>query len=316
MNNKKMLGQQTLRNEIRAKGITLHGGDPVEMTIGPAPVDTGIIFERIDCEPNVVIPARSAYVGDTTLSTTLVKGVVKIATVEHLLSAFAGLGIDNAHVKLTGSEVPIMDGSSSAFVWLIQSAGIKKQPVPKKFVRIKKPIRVEDGDKWATLMPYEGFKISFTIAYDHPLFINGLQQVAFDFSTTSYTNEVSRARTFGFLAEYEMLRAMNLARGGSLDNAVVIDEYRVLNENGLRYKDEFVRHKILDAIGDLYLLGHGLIGAFEGYKAGHTLNNRLLNALLKDQSAWEYVSFEDEAVTSFITNMYPASLSFDSANLA
>lgn len=289
-----MIKQRTLKNCIKATGVGLHSGKKVLVTLRPAPAHSGIVFRRIDVTPAVEIPARAENVGDTRLSTSLARGEVRIATVEHLLSAFAGLGIDNAYVDVSAPEVPIMDGSAGPFVFLIQSAGIEEQSAPKQFVRIKRPVAVEDGDKWARLEPFDGFKVSFSIDFDHPLFDETIKFAEVDFSTTSFVKEVSRARTFGFLKEVEMLREKDLALGGSLQNAVVIDDYRVLNEDGLRYEDEFVRHKILDAIGDLYLLGHGLIGAFRGHKSGHALNNRLLRRLLADQSAWELVDYRDE----------------------
>jgi len=289
-----MIKQRTLKNCIKATGVGLHSGKKVLVTLRPAPAHSGVVFRRVDVTPAVEIPARAENVGDTRLSTSLAKGEVRIATVEHLLSAFAGLGIDNAYVDVSAPEVPIMDGSAGPFVFLIQSAGIEEQSAPKQFVRIKRPVAVEDGDKWARLEPFDGFKVSFSIDFDHPLFDETIKFAEVDFSTTSFVKEVSRARTFGFLKEVEMLREKDLALGGSLQNAVVIDDYRVLNEDGLRYEDEFVRHKILDAIGDLYLLGHGLIGAFCGHKSGHALNNRLLQRLLADKSAWELVDYRDE----------------------
>lgn len=289
-----MIKQRTLKNCIKATGVGLHSGKKVLVTLRPAPAHSGIVFRRVDVTPAVEIPARAENVGDTRLSTSLAKGEVRIATVEHLLSAFAGLGIDNAYVDVSAPEVPIMDGSAAPFVFLIQSAGIEEQSAPKQFVCIKRPVAVEDGDKWARLEPFDGFKVSFSIDFDHPLFDETIKFAEVDFSTTSFVKEVSRARTFGFLKEVEMLREKDLALGGSLQNAVVIDDYRVLNEDGLRYEDEFVRHKILDAIGDLYLLGHGLIGAFRGHKSGHALNNRLLQRLLADNSAWELVDYRDE----------------------
>jgi UDP-3-O-[3-hydroxymyristoyl] N-acetylglucosamine deacetylase len=289
-----MIKQRTLKNCIKATGVGLHSGKKVLVTLRPAPAHSGIVFRRVDVTPAVEIPARAENVGDTRLSTSLARGEVRIATVEHLLSAFAGLGIDNAYVDVSAPEVPIMDGSAGPFVFLIQSAGIEEQSAPKQFMRIKRPVAVEDGDKWARLEPFDGFKVSFSIDFDHPLFDETIKFAEVDFSTTSFVKEVSRARTFGFLKEIEMLREKDLALGGSLQNAVVIDDYRVLNEDGLRYEDEFVRHKILDAIGDLYLLGHGLIGAFRGHKSGHALNNRLLRRLLADKSAWELVDYRDE----------------------
>lgn len=288
-----MIRQRTLKNVIKATGVTLHGGQRAELTLRPAPPNTGIIFQRIDLNPVVEIPALAENVGDTTLSTSLVKHGVRVSTVEHLLSALAGLGIDNAYIDVTASEIPIMDGSAGPFVFLVQSAGIKEQNVPKRFIRIKRKVTVKDGDKWACFEPFEGFKVSFTIEFDHPVFNANNKTATLDFSSTSYVKEVSRARTFGFKADFEKLRSMNLALGASLDNAVGVDDFRVLNEDGLRYEDEFVRHKILDAVGDLYLLGYSLIGHFNGYKSGHALNNMLLRKLLAKQEAWEYVTFED-----------------------
>ena len=290
-----MINQRTLKNVIRATGVGLHTGEKVYLTLRPAAPDTGIIFRRVDLEPPVEIPATPENVGDTTLSSTLVKDGVRISTVEHLLSALAGLGIDNAYIDLSAPEVPIMDGSAGPFVFLVQSAGIEEQKAPKRFIRIKRAVTVEDGDKWVRFEPFDGFKVAFTIEFDHPVFKGRGQTAEVDFSTTSFVKEVSRARTFGFMSQLEMLRANNLALGGSLDNAVVVDDYRILNEDGLRYEDEFVKHKILDAIGDLYLLGRSLIGAFSGYKSGHALNNRLLRTLLADESAWELVTFDDPA---------------------
>ncbi|MGH8581670.1 MAG: UDP-3-O-acyl-N-acetylglucosamine deacetylase [Gammaproteobacteria bacterium] len=289
-----MIKQRTLKNSIRATGVGLHTGRKVFVTLRPAPANTGMVFRRVDLDPVVEIAARAENVGDTLLSTSLAKGQARISTVEHLLSACAGLGIDNAYVDVSAPEVPIMDGSAGPFVFLIQSAGIAEQNVQKKFIRIKRRVFVEDGDKWARLEPFNGFKVAFSIDFDHPYFEDMTKHAEIDFSTTSFVKEVSRARTFGFLKEVEMLREKNLALGGSLHNAVVIDDYRVLNEDGLRYEDEFVKHKILDAIGDLYLLGHSLIGAFRGHKSGHALNNRLLRKLLADASAWELVDFKDE----------------------
>lgn len=265
------------------------------MTLRPAPPDTGIVFRRTDLPQMVDVVAHAENVGDTTLGTTLGRGSARVSTVEHLLSAFAGLGIDNAIVELSAPEVPIMDGSAGPFVFLLQSAGIEEQSEPKHFIRIKKRLRVEDGDKWAEFSPFDGFKVNFEIEFNHPIFKRRAQKASMDFSTTSFLKEVSRARTFGFMRDLEWLRERNLALGGNLDNAVVLDDFRVLNEDGLRYEDEFVKHKILDAIGDLYLLGHSLIGEFSGHKSGHALNNRLLRALLKDGSTWEKVAFESYA---------------------
>jgi UDP-3-O-[3-hydroxymyristoyl] N-acetylglucosamine deacetylase len=288
-----VLKQRTLKNVIRATGIGLHTGKKVYLTLRPAAPDTGIVFRRVDLEPAVEIKAVCKNVGETTLSTTLCAGEVKISTVEHLLSAMAGLGVDNAYIDLNAPEVPIMDGSAGPFVFLLQSAGIVEQNKLKKFIRIKKPVVVEENGKWARFDPFNGFKVGFTIEFDHPVFESSKQSAEIDFSSTSFLREVSRARTFGFIRDVERLREQNLVLGGSLDNAVVVDDYRVLNEDGLRYKDEFVKHKILDAIGDLYLLGHSLIGAFTGYKAGHALNNMLLRKLVEQTSAWEEVVYED-----------------------
>jgi len=292
-----MIYQKTLRNIIRAKGVGLHSGEQVYLTLRPAPADTGIIFRRVDLEPVVEIAATLDNVGDTRLSTALCHNDVRISTVEHLLSALSGLGIDNAVVDLTAAEVPIMDGSAGPFVFLIQSAGIEEQRVPKRFLRILRSVEVSDGDKWARFSPHQGFRVGFTIEFNHPLFCGHCRQSEIDFSNTSFVREVSRARTFGFMRDIEKLREDQLALGGSLDNAVVLDDYRVVNEDGLRYEDEFVKHKILDAVGDLYLLGHSLIGAFTGYKSGHTLNNCLLRELIRQQDAWEVISFEDAANT-------------------
>lgn len=289
-----MVRQRTLKNVIRATGVGLHTGEKVYMTLRPAAVDTGIVFRRVDLDEPVDIRATAENVGDTALSTTLIENGVRVSTVEHLLSAIAGLGIDNLYVDLSAPEVPIMDGSAGPFVFLLQSAGIAEQEAAKRFIRILKPITVEEGDKWATFKPFEGFKVGFEIEFDHPVFKKHSQKAAVDFSTTSFVKEVSRARTFGFMRDYEMLRERNLARGGSLDNAIVVDDYRIINEDGLRYEDEFVKHKVLDAIGDLYLLGHSLIGEFTGFKSGHELNNRLLRTLLANKEAWEQVTFEDD----------------------
>ncbi len=288
-----MIRQRTLKNVIRATGVGLHTGEKVYLTLRPAPADSGIIFRRVDLAEPVEIKAVAGNVGETTLSTTLVNGDVRISTVEHLLSAMAGLGIDNAYVDLSAPEVPIMDGSAGPFVFLIQSAGIVEQNAPKRFIRIRRTVLVEEEDRWVRFDPFDGFKVGMTIEFDHPAFKERTQTSEIDFSTTSFVKEVSRARTFGFMSQVEMLRARNLALGGSLDNAVVVDDFRILNEDGLRYEDEFVKHKVLDAIGDLYLLGCSLIGAFSGYKSGHALNNRLLRTLLADEKAWEQVTFDD-----------------------
>lgn len=290
-----MIRQRTLKNTIRATGVGLHSGEKVYLTLKPAPVETGIVFRRTDLDPVVEIKACAENVGETMLSTTLVKDTVRVATVEHLLSAMAGLGIDNCYVELSAAEVPIMDGSAGPFVFLLQSAGIAEQESAKRFIRIKREVTVEEGDKKATFLPFEGFKVSFGIDFDHPVFKGRAQTATVDFSSTSFVKEVSRARTFGFMRDIEKLRAMNLALGGSVDNAIVVDDYKILNEDGLRYEDEFVKHKVLDAIGDLYLLGNSLIGEFRGVKSGHDLNNKLLRKLRAEQDAWEVVTFDDEA---------------------
>jgi UDP-3-O-[3-hydroxymyristoyl] N-acetylglucosamine deacetylase len=296
-----MVGQRTLKNSIRASGVGMHTGKKVLMTLRPAAPDSGIVFRRTDLG-DIDIPAKAENVTDTSLGTTLTKGEAKVSTVEHLLSAFAGLGIDNAIVEVSAPEVPIMDGSAGPFVFLMQSAGIEEQRVAKRFIRVKEHVRVSDGDKWAEFHPFDGFKVNFEIEFNHPVFKRRAQKASMDFSTTSFLREVSRARTFGFMRDLETLRTRNLALGGTMDNAIVMDDYRVLNEDGLRYEDEFVKHKILDAIGDLYLLGHSLIGEFSGYKSGHALNNKLLRTMLSSKSAWEEVVFEtaDEAPISYI----------------
>ncbi len=290
-----MIRQRTLKNSIRATGVGLHTGKKIFLTLRPAAANTGVIFRRVDLEDPIEIKATPNNVGDTSLSTSLVQDDVRISTVEHLMSAIAGLGIDNVYVDISAPEVPIMDGSAGPFVFLIQSAGIVEQDAPKKFIRIKQAIRVEDGDKWAKFEPFDGFKVGFSIDFEHPVFTSGNQFAELDFSTTSFVKEVSRARTFGFVRDVERLRQNELALGASMDNAIALDDYRVLNEDGLRYEDEFVKHKILDAIGDLYLLGHSLIGAFTGHKSGHALNNALLRKLLATEGAWEEVTFKDEA---------------------
>ena len=290
-----MVRQRTLRNSIRATGVGLHTGEKVFMTLRPAPANSGIVFRRTDLDPVEVVRAEAEIVGDTMLGTTLIQNGVRVATVEHLLSALAGLGIDNAYVDLNGSEVPIMDGSAAPFVFLIQSAGIEEQAAPKRFIRIRRPVEVREGDKWARFQPFDGFNVEFEIEFDHPIFKRHHRRASMDFSSTSFLKEVARARTFGFMRDLETLRGMNLIMGGSLDNAIVLDDYRILNEDGLRYENEFVRHKILDAVGDLYLLGHSLIGAFSGYKSGHGLNNQLLRELIACADAWEEVTFSDLA---------------------
>ena len=288
-----MLRQRTLKNVIRATGVGLHGGEKVFLTLRPAPVDTGIVFRRIDLDPVVEMPAAAALVTETTLCTGLSRDGAKVQTVEHLMSALAGLGIDNAYVELSAPEVPIMDGSAGPFVFLLESAGIVEQHAAKRLIRILKPVEVRDGDKVARFDPHDGFRLGFTVKFDHPAIPDTLSRVEVDFSTSAYIKEVSRARTFGFMRDLEYMRDRNLGLGGSMDNAIVLDDFRVLNEDGLRYADEFVRHKILDAVGDLYLAGHAILGAYEGYKSGHALNNKLVRALLADAEAWEEVSFVD-----------------------
>jgi UDP-3-O-[3-hydroxymyristoyl] N-acetylglucosamine deacetylase len=287
-----VIKQRTLKNIVRATGVGLHTGEKVYLTLRPAAPQTGIVFRRVDLAIPVDIKADPYAVGDTRLSSCLEKDGVRVSTVEHLMSAFAGLGIDNAYVDVTAPEVPIMDGSAGPFVFLLQSAGIEEQNAAKKFIRILQPVEARDGDKWVRFDPHNGFKIDLSIDFDHPVFDRSRQSVCVDFSVTSYVREVSRARTFGFMQDVESMRAQGLALGGSLDNAIVMDEYRVLNTDGLRYSDEFVKHKVLDAMGDLYLLGHPLIGAFSGYKSGHALNNLLLRNLLAERHAWEFATFD------------------------
>jgi UDP-3-O-[3-hydroxymyristoyl] N-acetylglucosamine deacetylase len=288
-----LIRQRTLKNSIRATGVGLHSGEKVTLTLRPAAPNTGIIFHRSDLDPAVSITAAAENVGDTRLSTTLVRDGVRVSTVEHLLSAVAGLGIDNLHVDVSASEVPIMDGSAGPFVFLLQSAGLEEQNALKKFIRIKRTVEIHDHDKWVRFDPYEGFKVGFCIDFEHPMFTSGSQRAELDFSSTSFVREVSRARTFGFMRDIEALRANQLALGGSLDNAIVLDDFKILNEDGLRYENELVKHKILDVVGDLYLLGHSLIGAFTGHKSGHALNNQLIRRLKQDREAWELVTFED-----------------------
>lgn len=297
-----MIKQRTLKNVIRATGVGLHTGEKVYLTLKPAPVDTGIVFNRVDLDPVVEIPALAENVGDTTLSSTLIKGDVRISTVEHLMSAMSGLGIDNAYVDLSAPEVPIMDGSAGPFVFLIQSAGVEEQSAPKKYIRIIKELSLTQDDKKVSLKPFNGFKVGYTLLYDHPVHKKHTKEAFIDFSSTSFVKEVSRARTFGFMHEFEALRSRNLALGASMDNAVAVGDYKVLNEDGLRYEDEFVKHKILDSIGDLYLLGKSLIGEFSGYKSGHALNNALLRKLLVSKDCWEIVTFdtEEEAPISYL----------------
>jgi UDP-3-O-[3-hydroxymyristoyl] N-acetylglucosamine deacetylase len=287
-----MVKQRTLNNSVHATGIGVHTGDKVYLTLSPAPINTGIVFRRTDLNPVMEIPAKVEYIADTTLSTCLENQGARVSTVEHILSALAGLGIDNLYVDVSSPELPIMDGSAAPFVFLIQSAGIREQNALKEFIRIKRKIKVVEGDKTAALEPYNGFKVDFEIAFTHPLFNKDNQTASLDFSSASYVRDVARARTFGFLANYEYIRKNNLARGASLDNTLVVDDYRILNEDGLRYPDEFVKHKILDAMGDLYLLGKNLIGSFSGYKSGHSLNSKLLKELYAQRNAWEVVTFD------------------------
>ena len=301
-----MLKQRTLSNSIRASGVGLHSGEKVNMTLRPAAKDTGIIFRRLDIEPIQQIPALATSVIDTMLGTTIAKKNASVMTVEHILAAFAGLGIDNALIDLDGPEVPIMDGSSASFIFLIESAGIEEQNASKKFLRIKKKIRVEDGEKFAEFKPYNGYRISFEIDFDHPMIKSKLTKLSVDFSTLTFLKEISRARTFGFLKEIETLRSKNLALGGSLDNAIVLDDYRILNQDGLRYQDELVRHKILDLLGDLYLMGHILVGEFNGYKSGHELNNKLILKLYADQTAWEEI--EESEITDIPISYWTSAL--------
>jgi UDP-3-O-[3-hydroxymyristoyl] N-acetylglucosamine deacetylase len=287
-----MLRQRTLKSLIRASGVGLHTGQKVRITLRPAPANTGIVFRRVDLAPPVDVPARAELVGEARLASTLVKGDVKIHTVEHLMSALGGLGVDNAFVDLDAPELPIMDGSASPFVLLIQQAGVEQQAAPKRFLRVTRRVEVTEGDKWARLEPYEGYRLSFSIDFRHPVIERSTQSVSVDFADTSYLREIARARTFGFMHEVENLRESGLALGGGLENAVVLDEYRVLNAEGLRFADEFIRHKLLDAVGDLYLLGNPLLGAFSAHKSGHALNNRLLRAALADAGALQAVTFE------------------------
>jgi len=287
-----MVKQRTLKSLIRAKGVGLHTGQKINMTLRPAQPDTGIVFRRVDLPSPVDIPARADRVGETRLSSCLVHQDIKVYTVEHLMSALAGLGVDNAYVDLDGPEVPIMDGSAAPFVLLLQQAGLEQQAAPKRFLRVTRPVEVRDGDKWARIEPYEGLRLAFSIDFNHPVIDRTRQSVSVDFAETSYLKEIARARTFGFMHDVESLRENGLALGGGLENALVLDEYRLLNAEGLRFADEFIRHKVLDAIGDLYLLGRPLLGAFSAHKSGHALHNKLLRSLLAETSAWEMASFE------------------------
>jgi UDP-3-O-[3-hydroxymyristoyl] N-acetylglucosamine deacetylase len=287
-----MVKQRTLKSSVSVTGVGLHSGQKVTLGLRPAPVNAGIVFRRVDVKPVEDIRARAELVHDTRLSTCMEQNGVRIATVEHLMSALSGLGVDNAYVDLDSAEVPIMDGSAGTFIFLLQSAGIVEQSAAKKFIRVKKSIEVKQGDKWVRFDPFNGYKLTFTINFAHPVFANTKQHVTVDLGEESYVRDISRARTFGFMQDVEAMRAQGLALGGSLDNAIVMDEYRVLNADGLRFEDEFVKHKVLDAIGDLYMLGYPLIGAFSGFKSGHALNNALVRALLADEQAWEFVTYD------------------------
>lgn len=290
-----MIKQRTLKNAIRASGVGLHTGQKIYLTLLPGEIDSGIVFRRVDLNPPVEIKATATNVGETTLSTCLIRDQVRVSTVEHILSAMAGLGIDNAVVELDAPEIPIMDGSAGPFIFLLQSAGIQEQPAYKKFVRVLKEVTLKDGDKVASFLPFDGFKVNFSIAFDLPVFQGRNLETTVDFSSSAFVKDISRARTFGFMHEIEYLRSKGLAQGGSMDNAIVVDEYRILNEDGLRYEDEFVKHKVLDAIGDLYLLGNSLLCEYKAHKSGHSLNNRALRLLMEQKDAWEYVTFDDEA---------------------
>lgn len=287
-----MIRQRTLKNPVQASGVGLHTGERVDIALRPAPADSGIVFRRTDLFPAAEIRAEAHKVRDTRLSTCLEQNGVRVGTIEHLMSALSGLGIDNVTVELSSAEVPIMDGSAGTFVFLLQSAGIVEQSAAKKFIRIKKTVEVKSDDKWARIEPFNGYKLGFTIDFPHPVFAASRQSITIDLGEHSYVKEVSRARTFGFTQDVEAMHAQGLALGGSLDNAIVMDEYRVINPDGLRFEDEFVKHKVLDAIGDLYLLGHPLLGAFFGHKSGHALNNALLRALLADETSWEFATFD------------------------
>lgn len=300
-----MIAQHTLKTTIRASGIGLHGGKQVFIVMLPAAINTGIVFRRVDVSPVVEMPASALLVGEATMCSTLIKDGVKVATVEHIMSALAGVGVDNCIVELSSPEIPILDGSAAPFIYLLQSTGVVAQDAPRRFMRIKQPVQVGEGDKYARLEPYEGYRLSFGIEFKHPAFKTSAQTLVLEFTTANYIKEVSRARTFGFMRDFEMLRAKNLALGASMDNAVALDDYRVVNADGLRYDDEFVRHKILDAVGDLYLIGAPLIGAYSAYKSGHALNNQLACAVLKDEKAWEWVTFpEDLAAQPAIAAMH------------
>lgn len=294
-----MLKQRTIQHQVKTVGIGVHSGTKVELTLRPAPIDAGIVFTRVDLNPPVVFPALALQVGDTRMASTLVNGDVRISTVEHLLSACAGLGIDNIAIDVSAEEIPIMDGSASSFVYLLQQAGLQEQPAARKFIRVLKPVEIREGEgkaeKWARLEPYDGFKLQFFIEFNHPAVDGTTQSAEVDFAKVSYVQDVARARTFGFMQDVEMLRGIGLARGGSMENAIVMDEYRILNADGLRFEDEFVRHKILDAIGDLYLAGHPLLASYSAHKSGHGLNNQLLRALFSQPDAFEIITFDAQS---------------------
>lgn len=301
-----MMKQRTIKQPIATTGVGLHKGNKVQLTLRPAPVNTGLVFRRVDLKPAVDIRADAELVRDTRMCTCLINDEnVRVSTVEHLLAAVAAMGIDNLIIEVNSHEIPIMDGSSHPFIYLLQNAGIEEQGAAKKFIRIKEAVRVEEDDKWAELLPHDGFRIDFAIDFDHPAIADTNQVVSMDFSTHSFLKDISRARTFGFMKDIEYLRANNLALGGSFDNAVVLDEFRILNSDGLRYDDEFVKHKILDAVGDLYMGGHAILGHLRAFKSGHALNNQLLRAVLQNQEAWEFVTFEDEAAESPIVFANP-----------
>jgi len=300
-----MIPQRTLKAPLRASGIGLHGGRQVHISMLPAPVDTGILFRRVDVTPAVEVPASALLVGEATMCSTLIKDGVKVATVEHIMSALFGMSIDNCIVELSSFEIPILDGSAAPFIYLLQSTGVVAQPAPRRFMRIKRTVQVGEGDKFARIEPYEGYKLSFGIEFKHPAFKASAQTSVLEFTPANYVKEVSRARTFGFMGDFEALRSKNLALGASMDNAVALDKYRVVNPDGLRYDDEFVRHKILDAVGDLYLIGAPLLGAYSAYKSGHALNNQLACAVLKDEAAWEWVTFAgDQPVAAAVASMH------------
>ena len=304
-----MLKQRTIKEMVRTTGVGLHSGTKVVLTLRPAAPDTGIVFSRVDLEPPVVFPASAMAVGDTRMASVLIKDNARVSTVEHLMSACAGLGIDNLFIDVTAEEIPIMDGSASSFVYLLQQAGVEEQNAPKKFIKVLKPVEVREGqgasEKWARLVPHDGFKLDFFIEFNHPAVDGTAQRANVDFGDVSYVHDVARARTFGFMQDVETLRGLGLARGGSLENAIVMDEYRILNADGLRYEDEFVRHKILDAIGDLYIVGHPLLAAYTAHKSGHALNNELLRKLLATPDAYEWVEFDSlvEAPPSYLRQM-------------